>query len=708
MRRLALLLPLLALGAASRAGFRLEEALPGETLFFCEIPSVADFREAFRKSRLQAFLDDEEIRAFGRGTVEALRKGLEGARREVEKETGLSLDDIARLPSGQAALAVRSLSRGEPPGPDVVLSIDCPGRREAALKIAGYLRGLYERASGAPAETWKAGDVEVARGEFGPGLEVHLAVAGDTLLAATARATMEEILVRRAPQSLAGAERFREARRRAGAREAFFYVDLAGLARQAERFFGESERKILHALGLQGFTYACGGLTLGPDRALERIFLGAGPERRGLARFLSLKGPAPGFDAAPAGALAFVSLSVDAAELYDTFLEVLKSAHEAEAARAADAIDEVERQAGISLKNDLFAAFGPRVWAYSTFPPHGLIPEAVTCFEIRDAERFDKCLQAALRNLSAELGEVSFEGKSIRYLRFPRPPDLPDEARAFLSTVYFLRDGDRLYTSGGASLPLGFGGANALKRHLRRASAPRLSDAPAIRQGPAANPGGASLLAYFDLEQAFRAAYDALAPFAFLFRDTLFQGSGLELLKLPRGETLGRHLGQTIHLAVVEPGGLRVDTHSAAGIGLMAAVYAASAAAVAVPAATRARESARLSECQAQCSAVSFALASYHAEHGKYPDGTGPAMLKQLRDAQELDEDPRCPSAGTPSFRGPARDINLLEDGDVIFCDEPLNHPDRSINVLRKNGKVETLRPGTPEYEKALRTTKGN
>lgn len=707
MRRLALLVPLLALGAAPRAGFRLDEVLPEETLFFFEIPSVVDFREAFRKSRLGAFLDDEEVRAFGRKVIEAVHQGLEGALREIENETGLSLEEILKLPSGQAALAVRSLARGEPPGPDVVLSIDCPGRREAALKIAGYLRRLYERAAGRPAGTWKAGDVEVAQGGFGSGLEVHWTVAGETFLVATARATMEEILVRRPPRPLAHAARFQEARRQAAVREAFFYMDVVGLVRQAEERLGEGERKMLRALGLQGLTYASGGLTLETDRARERVFLGAGPERRGLAKFLSLKGPALGFDAAPAGALSFVSLSVDAAEFYDTFLEVLKSADEAQAARAADAIDEFERQAGISLKNDLFAAFGPRVWAYSIFPPHGLVPEAVTCFEIRDAERFDKCLQAALRNLHAELGEVPFEGKSIRYLRFPRPPNLPDEARAFLSTVYFLRDGDKLYTSGGASLPAGFGGANALKRHLRRASGSRLSDAPPIREGLKVDAAGASMVAYVDLEQAFRAGYNTLVPLLFVFRNALFQGSGLELLKLPRGETIGKYLGQAVFLAVVEPGGLRVDVHSAAGVSLMGVVYAAAAAAVAVPAALRIRESTRLSECQAQCSSVFFALASYHAERGKYPDGAGPAFLKQLLDAEELGEEPRCPYSGTPSFRGPARDMNLLEDADVIFCDEPRNHPDGSINVLRRNGKVETLRPGTPDYDKALRTTQG-
>ena len=43
LRRLALLLPLLALGAAPRAGFRLENVLPENTLVFAETPSAPAF-----------------------------------------------------------------------------------------------------------------------------------------------------------------------------------------------------------------------------------------------------------------------------------------------------------------------------------------------------------------------------------------------------------------------------------------------------------------------------------------------------------------------------------------------------------------------------------------------------------------------------------------------------------------------------------------
>src|SRR5262249_18868346 len=64
LNRLALLPPLLALGAAPRAPFRLEELLPETTLVFAEVPSAPAFRESFRKTPLAKLLDDEEVRAF--------------------------------------------------------------------------------------------------------------------------------------------------------------------------------------------------------------------------------------------------------------------------------------------------------------------------------------------------------------------------------------------------------------------------------------------------------------------------------------------------------------------------------------------------------------------------------------------------------------------------------------------------------------------
>ncbi|HVR83273.1 MAG TPA: hypothetical protein VMU54_03120, partial [Planctomycetota bacterium] len=101
LKRLALLLPILALGAAPRVPFRLEAVLPGSTLVFVETPSAPAFAEAFRKTPLARLLEDEEVRAFAAdalgGTLQTLN-GLSPDNRDFRWEEAL------KNVSGQVAL----------------------------------------------------------------------------------------------------------------------------------------------------------------------------------------------------------------------------------------------------------------------------------------------------------------------------------------------------------------------------------------------------------------------------------------------------------------------------------------------------------------------------------------------------------------------------------------------------------------------------
>jgi hypothetical protein len=274
----------------------------------------------------------------------------------------------------------------------------------------------------------------------------------------------------------------------------------------------------------------------------------------------------------------------------------------------------------------------------------------------------------------------------------------------FLSTVYFLREGDKITIS---SLLGGFGAANALKRHLLRREKPSLATQPSVAAWLGGKTDGASLVVYLDIARAFTTYYNTLAPVATLFKDMLrHQSGGVDLMKLPLGETIGRYLGQTVHKVTVEADGLRVDGISGSGTTLMTAVYAGALGAVLYPAVTRANEESKLSGCRTQSSTVYFAVLNYHEEKKKYPDKTGAEFFKQLKDGGALVDDPACPIGGG-SYRGPAKDVNAMAEGDVIFCDEPTNHKDGSINVLRRNGTMATLKPADPEYQKALDSTKG-
>jgi hypothetical protein len=176
-------------------------------------------------------------------------------------------------------------------------------------------------------------------------------------------------------------------------------------------------------------------------------------------------------------------------------------------------------------------------------------------------------------------------------------------------------------------------------------------------------------------------------------------------MKLPLGETVGKYLSQAIHRVKVEPDGLRVEGVSASGASLMTMVYAGAAAALVVPAVAKAQENAKTSACLAGLSEVFFALAQHQDDKKAMPKQTGGDFFKALKDGGYLDELPVCAHAGTPSFRGPAKDVNQMDELDVLACDEPGNHPDGTINVVRKNGAMESLKKDHPDYAKALKTT---
>jgi hypothetical protein len=703
LKHLALLVSLLVLGAAPRAEFKLEALLPESTLLFAEIPSAPAFRDALKRTPLARFFEDEEVRAFAGGVLSSAAEAFApfGA---VDKDA--RWEDLFKNISGQIAFGMPSIAAGEKKEPDIVVTVDCTAHLDAVKKAQELGLRKYEEKTGKKPGTWKAGDVEVQAFDLQTGHRLHVALLGETVVLSTWKGTMEKLATAVKgghPKPLAKAAPFLKAREKSGAKEVFFYADVAGFVREAKEDLEEPQRKFISALGLDGFTFAAGGLAIGDDRVNERFFVGTTGEKKGLSKFLSLKGPAAGFQVAPQDALQFVSFSIELSELYDTLFEMLKGVDEFQQQKTLDAVAEFEKEVGFSVKNDLFPAFGPRIWWYSALPADALIPDGVTGFEIRDAARFDKCLQSLLQRLPAELAQLEFKGKKIQYFKFAEPAGF-DPARMFLSTVYFMRDGDKLVVS---SLFGGFGAANALKRHILRQERPTLAAQPSVVRWMNGQTDGASLVVYLDIARAFTTYYNTLAPLSAMFKEMLRgERGGVDLMKLPLGETIGKYLGQTVHKVSVDPDGLRVDGISGSGTTLMTAVYLSAALAVLVPPITRLAEDNQLSACRTQSSSVYFAVLNYHEEKKKYPDKAGAEFFKQLKEGGSLGEEPSCPISGG-AYRGPAKDVNAMAETDVIFCDEPTNHKDGSINVLRRNGTMATLKPNDPEYKKALETTKG-
>ena len=85
----------------SETEFRLEAILPDTTLLFAETPSAPAFREAFKKTPLAKFFEDEEVREFARSAFKAGLKNFGDLAPEFGKD--LSWEKALEGISGQIA-----------------------------------------------------------------------------------------------------------------------------------------------------------------------------------------------------------------------------------------------------------------------------------------------------------------------------------------------------------------------------------------------------------------------------------------------------------------------------------------------------------------------------------------------------------------------------------------------------------------------------
>ena len=171
LHRLALLLPLLLFGAAPQAGFRLEAVLPDTTLLFAETPSAPAFRDAFKKTPLAKFFEDEEVRAFAAGAFESAVEafGAFGGGLDKDFTWEKALENVA----GQIAVAMPTLVAGGKKEPDFVLTLDCAGKADAQKQAFARLRKSYED-KGKKTAVWKAGTDEVVTFDLLPDVHLHV------------------------------------------------------------------------------------------------------------------------------------------------------------------------------------------------------------------------------------------------------------------------------------------------------------------------------------------------------------------------------------------------------------------------------------------------------------------------------------------------------------------------------------------------------
>lgn len=124
-------------------------------------------------------------------------------------------------------------------------------------------------------------------------------------------------------------------------------------------------------------------------------------------------------------------------------------------------------------------------------------------------------------------------------------------------------------------------------------------------------------------------------------------------------------------------------------------------------------------QCLWNMERLSRVMRQYSSHHETLPMQTGLAFWRQVLASYPLTENERrpsefsaltCPCGSQVSYRGPARDANLLGNADIVACCPFASHldgiVDTNIVVLMKNGEAVFAPIRSDLHEQAIRDTR--
>jgi hypothetical protein len=128
-------------GAVARAEHvASEKLLPKNTLLFAHISSVPDALAAFKETNLGRMFHDPQIRPFMNGVLDTANKMLS----QVKDRTGMSIEDLAKLPQGEVTFALLPRDPMKTTGLEMVAILDCGDSIIAARKVSDKIRASLE------------------------------------------------------------------------------------------------------------------------------------------------------------------------------------------------------------------------------------------------------------------------------------------------------------------------------------------------------------------------------------------------------------------------------------------------------------------------------------------------------------------------------------------------------------------------------------
>jgi hypothetical protein len=607
-RATVLLLALASLTLAQEAPdpFLAERILPQNALMFLSVPQSSAVTEDYAKSNLARLMNHPEVKSFlapfeawvkKRKTQPTQAGGRPGPslNDQAKAMTGLSVDDILDVLQGPLSFALYDVPLSEQHKLDVVFTLgasDGPKLEKAAAALKENFKQQNNLKEG---EFSRAG---LTIREFGDdSFRLYYSFVQKTLVVATRQERMEQIVDGVADKTFAGLREdpaFKPCRARVAPDNRHFFLLYANLAqtfKQFRRELGDEALRALEALGLADVPSLA--LSMGYDGPYirERYALMTTRQDRGLIKLLAGGSPEdPLIGQVPAGAISYSHMGLNLAETYD-MIRALATIQPDFERGLEDLLGGYEKRAGFRLR-DAFASVGSSWTGWTTMPEGGGVwPDSITAVPLVDPAAFESALEKVAKDGGFPLEELSFRGKTIKYLTFGMehlfdnfPGALPDFLNLSTTISYTIQDRTLFI----AAHPM------SLKRHLLRAEAkgnsfPQDPKYAAIAARLPAGQWDSHL--YFDFGRIVVLFYGFVEPFLHLVRDMARDEAGepiLDLARLPLEETLAELLGVSLTSKRTLPDAVLVESRSNVGVSVSSgAAYLGVVAAIAIPAIVR-------------------------------------------------------------------------------------------------------------------------
>jgi hypothetical protein len=504
---------------------------------------------------------------------------------------GLSVDEILEFLQGPLTFSLYDVPLSDQHKLDLVFTVGAADAGKLEKAAAALKENLKQQGNLKEGEYSRAG---ATVREFGDNaFRVYYTVLQKTLIVATRQERMDQIVDGAADPAFAGLREdpaFKPCRARVAPDNRHFlllYANLAQTLKQYRRELGDEALRIFETLGLADIPSLA--LSMGYDgpHVRERYALMTTRQDRGLLKLLAGGTPVdPNIGLVPAGAISYSHLGINLAEVYDMLRTLSKINPEFERG-LDDLLGGYEKRVGFRLR-DAFATLGSSWTAWAAMPDGGGIwPDSITAVPLLDAAAFEAAVEKAAKDGGVPLEQLSFRGKTIKYLTFGMerlfdhlPGAVPDFLSISTTLSYAIQDKTLLI----ASHPM------ALKRHFLRAE----TKGKTLREDPKYAAIAARLPAgewdshyYFDFGRVVVIGYGLVEPLLHLLRDMARDENGeqvIDLARLPLEETLSDLLGVSLTSKRTLPDAVLVESRSNVGVSVSSgAAYLGVVAAIAIP-----------------------------------------------------------------------------------------------------------------------------